>query len=85
MWGVSLVGLYSVGVVGWHLAVGTILAGLALTVVLAGPLDRVLPPRLEPFEAPFWKQGKQEKYLRLSLDERVDSEDKKPTDSSRPA
>ncbi len=75
-------GLYSVGVVGWHLAVGTILAGLVLAVVLAGPLDRVIPPRLEPYEAPYWKQ---DKYVRLFSDERIDSEDKKQTDNSRPA
>jgi hypothetical protein len=84
MFGVALLCLHSLGVVGWHLAVGTILAGLVLAVVLAGPLDRVIPPRLEPYEAPLWKQGKQDKYLRLFSDERTDSEDDKETDNSHP-
>jgi len=84
MFGVALLCLYSMGVVGWHLAVGTILAGLVLAVVLAGPLDRVIPPRLEPYEAPFWNQGKQEKYLRLFPDERTDSDADKQTDVSHP-
>lgn len=77
LFGVAFVGLYSMGVVGWHLAVGTLFAGLALAVVLAGPLDRVIPPRLEPYQAPFWKQGKQENYLGLFSDERSDSEHEK--------
>src|SRR6185369_12679165 len=83
MFGVALLCLYSMGVVGWHLAVGTILAGLVLAVVLAGPLDRVIPPRLEPYEAPFWNQTKQGKYLRLFVDESIDSDGGKKTDSSR--
>ena len=78
MFGVALLCLYSVGVVGWHLAVATILAGLGLAFVLAGPLDRVIPPRLEPYEPPWWKQQKAGRVLSLSLDERIDSEDGKP-------
>ena len=85
MFGVALLGLYSAGVAGWHLAVGTILAGLVLNIVLAGPLDRVVPPPLEPYEAPFWKQGKQDKYGRLHLDERIEPEGDKQDDSSTPS
>ena len=85
MFGVALLGLYSAGVAGWHLAVGTILAGLVLNIVLAGPLDRVVPPPLEPYEAPFWKQGKQDKYGRLHLDKRTEPEDDKQDDSSTPS
>jgi hypothetical protein len=84
MFGFALVGLYAVGVVGWHLAVGAILAGLVLAVVLAGPLDRVIPPSLEPYEAPFWTLPKQDKYGRLHLDERVKPADSKQADSSPP-
>ncbi len=78
--GIALLCLYSVGVAGWHLAVGTILVGLVLTVVAAGPLSRVIPPRLEPYEPPPWKQPK---YLTLFPDERIDSDVHKQTDSSR--
>ncbi len=69
---------------GWHLAVGAFFVGLALTIVLAGPLGRVIPPRLEPYEAPFWKLPKADKYGRLFLDERTDSDGQKQTDDSRP-
>ena len=84
MFGVALLGLYSAGVAGWHLAVGAILVGFGLAIVLGGPLDRVIPPRLEPYEAPPWKQEKRYKYGKLLLDDRIDSDDSKQTDSSRP-
>lgn len=85
MFAVALVCLYALGVAGWRLALGMILLGFGMAVVLAGPLDRVIPPRLEPYEAPWWKQPKQDKYGRLHLDERIQTEDDKQTDSSPPS
>jgi hypothetical protein len=84
MFGVALVCLYALGVTGWRLAVGVILLGFGMAFVLAGPLDRVIPPRLEPFEAPWWKLPKQDKYGRLHLEERVDPEDDKQAGDSPP-
>jgi hypothetical protein len=84
MFGVALIGLYAMGIEGWRLLAGTILAGLVLTVVLAGPLGRLIPPPLEPYEAPLWNQPKQDKYGRLFLDERPASDGQKQTDDTRP-
>ena len=53
-WVIAFVALYAMGFRGWELFLLAFVGGLALTVVLAGPLGRVLPPRLEPYEAPFW-------------------------------
>jgi hypothetical protein len=83
MFGVAFLCLFAMGVGGWRLAVGTILAGFGLAVVVAGPLDRVIPPRLEPYKPPPWKQPKQGKYLTLFPDERIDSDCPRQTDSSR--
>ena len=76
--------LYLLGFRGLQLFGAALVGGFVLTVVLAGPFDRVIPPRLEPYEAPFWKQGKQDKNLRLFPDERTDSEEDKQTDGSDP-
>ena len=46
--------LYAIGYLGWELFLLAFFGGLALAVVFGGPLDRVIPPRLEPYEVPFW-------------------------------
>jgi hypothetical protein len=53
-WVLAFIALYAMGFRGWELFLFAFLGGIALVVVLAGPLDRIIPPLLEPFEAPFW-------------------------------
>jgi hypothetical protein len=55
---VALFSLYLMGIRGWQLAVGTVLAGFVLAVIFGAPLDRILPPRLEPYKPSPWKQEK---------------------------
>ncbi len=78
--GVVLLALYLLGFRGWKLFGATVLAGSLLTVVLIGPLGRILPPGLEPYCPPPplpqlptlpWKD---EKYTTLFPREFVDSE-----------
>ena len=45
LFGVALLALYLLGFRGWKLFGATVLAGSLLTVVLIGPLGRILPPR----------------------------------------
>lgn len=53
-WVLVFIALYAIGFRGWELFLLAFVGGVALTVVLAGPLDRIIPPRLEQYEAPFW-------------------------------
>ena len=48
--------LYFVGLRSWALAGASVLSAFVLTVLLIGPLTRILPPRLEAYRAPPWKQ-----------------------------
>lgn len=57
LWGLVFIVLYGMGSRGWGLFLLTLFGGLALAIVVAGPLDRVLPRRLEPYKAPFWTQA----------------------------
>jgi hypothetical protein len=56
--GVALVSLYLLGLRGWQLLGAALLAGIILTLILTGPLDRIFPRRLEPFHPPPWKKNK---------------------------
>ena len=53
-WVLVFIALYAMRYRGWELFLLTFLGGVALTIIVAGPLDLVIPPRLEPYEAPFW-------------------------------
>lgn len=53
-WVLAFFALYAMGYRGWELFLLAFFGGLALAVVFGGPLDRVIPPRLEPYEVPFW-------------------------------
>jgi hypothetical protein len=56
--GLALLFLYLLGIRGWGLLVGTLVGGFVLTVVFTGPLDRIIPPRLEPYRPIEWpKRG----------------------------
>ena len=54
----ALVLLYFVGLRSWALVGAAVLSAFVLTVLLIGPLTRILPPRLEAYRAPPWKQEK---------------------------
>ena len=56
--GVVFLSLYLLGLRGWHLLGAAVLVGSLLTVVLIGPLHRILPPRLEAYRPPPWKEDK---------------------------
>jgi hypothetical protein len=58
LFGVALLFLYLLGVRGWQLVPSTILVGFGMAIVLAGPLDRIIPPPLEPYQPPAWKKEK---------------------------
>ncbi len=77
--GVALLSLYLCGLRGWQLFVAAVLAGSFLTLVLTGPLDRIAPPRLEPYRPPPWKE---DKFTTLFPHERVDSD--KPKEAGQP-
>ncbi len=68
LFGVALLVLYLLGERGWHLVLGTFIGGSLATVVLVGPLDRIMPRRLELYcpppslPTPPWKD---EKYTTL--------------------
>ena len=77
--GVPLLTLYLLGLRGWQLFGAVVLAGSFLTVVFIGPLHRIVPPRLEPYRPPPWKENK---FTTLFPRERVDSD--KPKEAGRP-
>jgi hypothetical protein len=52
-WVLAFIALYAMGFRGWGLFLLAFLGGVPLT-VLGAALHRVIPPRLEPYEAPFW-------------------------------
>jgi hypothetical protein len=56
--GAALLCLYWLGLRGWQLVAGAVLGGSFLTVALSGPLDRVIPHRLEPYDLWHWKEDK---------------------------
>lgn len=70
-WLLAFLGLYVVGFRGWQLFLLAFIGGVVLTVILAGPLDRIIPPRLEAYEAPFWALPRigRESVLGLSQDQ----------------
>jgi predicted RNA-binding Zn-ribbon protein involved in translation (DUF1610 family) len=52
-WMLAFIALYAMGFRGWGLFLLVYLGGIALTVLEPALLHRVIPPRLEPYEAPF--------------------------------
>jgi len=72
--GVALLALYLLGLRGWQLFGAALLGAFVLTVVLIGPLDRVLPRRLEPYRPPPWKQPR---FVTLFPDGSVQSDERK--------
>jgi hypothetical protein len=54
----ALLLLYFVGLRSWVLLGAAVLSAFVLTVLLVGPLGRILPPRLEAYRTPPWKQEK---------------------------
>lgn len=52
-WVLAFIALYAMGFRSWGLFLWAFFGGIALT-ILGPPLHRVLPPRLEPYKAPFW-------------------------------
>jgi hypothetical protein len=81
--GVALFALYLLGFRGWKLLGAAVLAAALLTVVLIGPLGRILPPGLEPYRPSPWKKDKEEdKFETLFPHERADSDNPKQTDQS---
>jgi hypothetical protein len=54
--GMALLLLYLLGLRGWQLAVVGVLAGSLLTLVLIGPLHRIMPPSLEAYRPPAWRR-----------------------------
>lgn len=81
-WVLAFIALYAMGFHGWELFLLAFLGGLALTVALAGPLDRVIPPRLEPYEAPFWALPSTRGKSALGLSDRENAIDDSPSDHS---
>jgi len=63
--GVALLSLSLLGLRGWRLVGAVVLAGSLLTVVLTGPLHRVIPPPLEPYRPPAWKRDRDHKFVTL--------------------
>jgi hypothetical protein len=74
LFGVALLLLYVLGVRGWQLAVGAVVGGFLAAVVLAGPLDRIIPPRLEAYQPPPWKENR---FATLFPRDGADSDDAK--------
>jgi len=77
---IALLALYLFGLRGWQLAVGTILVGFGLAVMLGAPLDRILPRRLELYHPPPWKQ---DGFATRPPDGHVDSDNPKQQSPSR--
>jgi hypothetical protein len=70
-WGVALLALYLLGFRGLQLFGAALAGGFVLTVLLAGPLDRVLPPPLESYRPPPWREPK---FVTLFPDETTQSD-----------
>ncbi len=89
-WVLVFTALYAMGFRGWELFLLAFLGGVALTVVLAGPLERVIPPRLEQYEAPFGAlasgstRGKSVLGLSDGQNASGDSQNIEPPDPSQP-
>ena len=60
----ALLFLFITGFRSWQLLVGAIFLGFVLTMLLTGPLTRVLPPKLERYRPPAWKR-KKNKFVTL--------------------
>lgn len=77
-WVVVFIGLYAIGFRRWELFLLAFVGGVVLTVILAGPLDRIIPPRLEAYEAPYWAPTRggtgRESVLGLSHAQREDGD-----------
>ena len=56
--GVALLSLYLAGLRGWQLFGAVLLAGSLLTLLLTVPLHRIVPPRLERYRPPPWKEAR---------------------------
>jgi hypothetical protein len=89
-WMLVFIALYAMGYRGWGLFLLAFFGGVALTVALGAPLDRVIPRRLEPYEAPFWARSSEgtrgKSVLGLSDGENAtgDSQKIEPSDQSEP-
>jgi len=88
-WVLAFIALYEIGFRGWGLFLLTFLVGLPLT-ILGPPLHRVIPPRLEPYEAPFWAlasggtRGKSILNLSDGQNASGDRQNTEPPDQSEP-
>jgi hypothetical protein len=86
--GIALLLLYLVGLRSWQLAIAVIPAGIILTFIFTGPLDRILPRRLELYSPPPWKRNKEEdrfvedKFVTLFPREDVDGDKAKKPDQA---
>ena len=58
LFGIALLITYLLAIRGWRLFGAALVGGFVLTVVLVGPLSRMLPPSLEPYRPPAWKETK---------------------------
>ncbi len=90
-WVLVFIVLYAMGSRGWGLFLLTLFGGVALTILVGGPLNQVIPPRLELYEAPFWalaNTGTRGKSVLGLSDEgqnaRGDSQNIEPPDQSEP-
>jgi hypothetical protein len=79
--GVALLALYLLGLRGLQLFGAALAGGFVLTVVLAGPLGRVLPPSLEPYRPPPWKEPK---FVTLFPDETPQPDSVKDSGKGQP-
>jgi len=79
--GVALLALYLLGLRGLQLFGAALVRGFVLTVVLAGPLGRVLPPSLEPYRHPPWKEPK---FVTLFPDETPQPDSVKDSGKGQP-
>jgi hypothetical protein len=89
-WVLVFIALYAMGFRGWGLFLLAFFGGVAVTVVFGAPLDRIIPPRLEQYEAPFWalvsggKRGKSILDLSDGQNASGDSQNIEPPDQSEP-
>ena len=72
-WVLMFIALYAMGFRGWVLFPMAFLGGVALTVVIGGPLGRIIPPPLEPYEVPFWAVPKGSGKSVLGLSDEQDA------------
>lgn len=82
-WVVVFIGLYAIGFRRWELFLLAFVGGVVLTVILAGPLDRIIPPRLEAYEAPYWAMPRGDARRKTVLGLSV-GQDEKGGDIERP-